>query len=100
MITAKKGSVLIFNTSLWHGSSKKNDDSSRWAVLLGYYRWFLKPSYDYLQNTPKSIYKKLSKSQKQLLGFDVTPPKDEFTRVRRKSFSFEKPNNYKLPLSK
>ena len=58
IITASKGSVLIFNSSLWHGGSEKFDDSSRWAVVLGYYRWFLKPSFEYQKNTPKKFLEK------------------------------------------
>ena len=42
----------------------------------------------------------MTKEQKRLLGFDVIPPRDEFTRVRRRSINFEKPNNYKLPFNK
>lgn len=97
VITAPKGSVLIFNTSLWHGSSKKLDDSSRWAVVLGYYRWFLKPSFEFQKNTPKKIFSRMTKNQKKLLGFDSIPPKDEFTRVRRRSKKFLLPFSYKLP---
>ena len=99
IISSPKGSVLIFNTSLWHGSSKKIDDSSRWAVILGYYRWFLKPSFEYQKNTPKKIFNKMTKKQKKLLGFDSIPPKDEFTRVRRRSKEFLLPFSYKLPNS-
>ena len=90
-IKAKKGSVLIFNGCLWHGASKKNTDGSRWALVLGYARWFMKPSFDYMFNTPIKLFKKLKKSQKALLGFDLVPPKDEFTRRRRRSDFFEKP---------
>ena len=99
IIKSPKGSVLIFNTSLWHGGSKKSDDSSRWAVLLGYYRWFLKPSFDYQKNTPKKIFNMMTNKQKKLLGFDSIPPKDEFTRVRRRSKTFSLPFFYKLPRS-
>jgi len=95
-VRAKKGSVLIFNGNLWHGGSEKNTTSSRWALLLGYARWFIKPSFDYMKNTPKSIYTKLNKKQKSLLGFDIIPPKDEFTRLRRRSNFYEIPENYKL----
>tara|TARA_B110000503_G_scaffold139878_1_gene229323 strand:- start:192 stop:1007 length:816 start_codon:yes stop_codon:yes gene_type:complete len=95
-IKAKKGSVLIFNANLWHGGSAKKTTGSRWALALGYARWFIKPSFDYMKNTPTNIYKKLSKKQKSLLGFDLIPPKDEFTRVRRRSNFHEIPENYKL----
>lgn len=95
-IKAKKGSVAIFNANLWHGGSAKKSTSSRWALVLGYARWFIKPSFDYMKNTPKHIYKKLSKKQKSLLGFNLIPPKDEFTRLRRRSDIHEVPDNYKL----
>jgi ectoine hydroxylase-related dioxygenase (phytanoyl-CoA dioxygenase family) len=95
-IKAKKGSILIFNANLWHGGSAKYNDESRWALVLGYARWFIKPSFDFVKNTPKKIYNKLNNKQKSLLGFDLVPPKDEFTRITRRSNFQEKPENYKL----
>lgn len=95
-IKAKKGSLLIFNANLWHGGSSKKNDKSRWALVLGYARWFIKPSFDYMKNTPIKIYNKLSSKQKSLLGFDLIPPKDEFTRMRRRSDFYEVPEKYKL----
>ena len=96
-LTAQAGSVIIFGGSLWHGGSTKKNDESRWALILGYARWWIKPSFDFIKNTPKNIFNKLNTSQKKLLGFHLTPPKDEFTRVRRISDTFENPNKYKLP---
>lgn len=96
IVKAKRGSVLIFNANLWHGGTQKNNNNSRWAVLLGYARWFIKPSFDYMKNTPNKIYNKLTKKQKCLLGFNLIPPKDEFTRMSRRSNFFEKPENYSL----
>ena len=93
-IKAKKGSVLIFNANLWHAGSPKNNNSSRWALVLGYARWFVKPSFDYMKNTPKKIYSKLNKKQKLILGFNTVPPIDEFTRITRRSNYFEKPEKY------
>jgi len=95
-IRAKKGSLLIFNANLWHGGSSKQNDKSRWALVLGYARWFVKPSFDYMKNTPIKIYNQLSSKQKSLLGFDLIPPKDEFTRMRRRSEFYEIPEKYKL----
>ncbi len=96
-ITASKGSAIIFNANLWHGGAENTTDNSRWAVALGYARWFIKPSFDFMQNTPEHIYNKLSDTQKKLLGFNLTPPKDEFTRLRRRSETSEQPFPYKLP---
>jgi ectoine hydroxylase-related dioxygenase (phytanoyl-CoA dioxygenase family) len=94
---AKAGSVIIFDASLWHGGSTSFSKSSRWGLILGYARWWIKPSFDFMFNTPKKIYNRLSVFQKRLLGFDSVPPKDEFTRTRRRSDKCEKPFNYKLP---
>ena len=66
-----------------YSSSTKKNDVNRWALILGYARWWIKPSFDFIKNTPKNIFSKLNTSQKRLLGFHLTPPKDEFTRVRR-----------------
>ena len=96
LLELKKGSLVIFNANIWHGGGPNLDGSSRWAVLLGYSRWFIKPCFDYMKNTPPEIYQKLTLSQKKLLGFDQIPPKDEFTRLRRRSENPEIPDHYNL----
>ena len=96
-VTILKGSAIIFNGNLWHGGAENTTEESRWGVALGYARWFIKPSFDFMQNTPKDIYSKLSEAQKKLLGFNLTSPKDEFTRLRRRSESSEQPLQYVLP---
>jgi ectoine hydroxylase-related dioxygenase (phytanoyl-CoA dioxygenase family) len=93
----KKGSVLIYNASLWHAGGKNFTDNTRWGLVLGYGRWFIKPSFDFIRNTPREIYDQMTDSQKDLLGFKSTPPLDEFTRMRRRSENFEEPSPYLLP---
>ena len=94
---APKGSALIFNASLWHGGSDKITEGDRWAVILGYARWWVKPIFDFMRNMPLEIYNQLSDEQKDLLGYKSVPPLDEFTRQRRRSEFFEVPSDYKLP---
>lgn len=96
-VSAEQGSVLIYNASLWHGGGVNQTDKSRWGLVLGYGRWFIKPSFDFTKNTPIEIYNQLNDSQKELLGFKSTPPKDEFTRIKRRSSNSIKPENYILP---
>jgi len=84
-ISAKAGSVLLFDGALWHGGTNKINNDTRWGIILGYGRWFIKPTFDFVRNTPASIYEKMTDSMKELLGFKTTPPLDEFTRVTRKS---------------
>jgi ectoine hydroxylase-related dioxygenase (phytanoyl-CoA dioxygenase family) len=93
-ITGKKGSAIIFNANLYHGGMENTTDKTRWAVVLGYARWFIKPTFDFMQNTPSSIFNQLNNKQKELLGFNLTPSKDEFTRLRRISNDFDKPLEY------
>lgn len=97
LITGKRGSALIFNANLWHGGGPNHDGTSRWAYALGYARWFIKPSFDYMRNTPSEIYNALDDNQKKLMGFCNVPPKDEFTRLRRISQIPEVPFDYNLP---
>ena len=52
-----------------------HDGTSRWAYALGYARWFIKPSFDYMRNTPSEIYNALDDNQKKLMGFYNVPPK-------------------------
>lgn len=96
-ITGNKGSAIVFNANLWHGGAENTTEQSRWAVALGYARWFIKPSFDFMQNMPEHIYNNMTDAQKDLLGFRLIPPKDEFTRMRRRSVDFETPHAYQLP---
>lgn len=92
-----RGSLVIYDGGLWHGSGEKKTDGDRWAVINTYARWFFKPSFDFNKNTPIKIYNKLTDFQKELLGFKFNPAKDEFTRLSRKTADFEKPEPYKPP---
>jgi len=91
MISLNKGSVLIFSGAIWHGGGLNKSGLDRWALLLGYSRWFFKPSFDYMQNTPIEMFNQYTDRQKSLLGFNLTSPKDEFTRLSRKSSSYDLP---------
>ena len=82
-ITGKAGSILCYNSSLWHGSSAVSSQSKgrRWGIIATYTRWFLKQSMDFTKNTPESMYEKLTDRQKQLIGFNSIPPHNEFERI-------------------
>jgi len=82
IVEAPAGSVLIYNGSLWHGGGAKVIDVERWSVVTTYSRWFVKPSMDFTKNTPQALYKLLSPARKELFGFTVIPPHNEFQRAR------------------
>lgn len=96
-IEAKAGDLLIFNGNLWHGGGACSVAGTRWAGIFGYARWFIKPSFDITRNTPKSVYDTWSEGQKRLMGFDLVPPIDEFSRTRRRSADPEFIIDYTLP---
>jgi ectoine hydroxylase-related dioxygenase (phytanoyl-CoA dioxygenase family) len=98
ILEAPRGSVVVFNGALWHGSSEKMSSKTRWAAILSYGRWFIKPSFDITRNISKSIFDQLTDQQKELLGFKFNPPLDEFTRISARSTNFELPKEfYTLP---
>ena len=97
IITGKSGSVLIFDGSTWHGSSKNKLNKDRWAMIYRYSRWYLKPSFDFNKNTPAKIFNKMNRVQKELLGFNFNPPVDEFERISTRTKIAQRPKNYRLP---
>ncbi len=97
IIKGKKGSVLLLNAAMWHGSSKKLNNEDRLGMIFSYSKWFIKESFNHTLNTPLKVYKKLNSYQKELLGFKFMPPTDEFERSSSRSKKNLKPkSNYKL----
>lgn len=92
-VEAPLGSVIIFDGSLWHAGSARPVEAtgSRWGVVLGYARWWIKPSFDTARNTPNALWGEMDENLKRMLGFDSIPPISEFHRVRRRSETPEEP---------
>jgi ectoine hydroxylase-related dioxygenase (phytanoyl-CoA dioxygenase family) len=97
VLEAPRGSAIIFNGSLWHGSGKNSTNQSRWGMLYSYARWFCKPSFNFNQNMPEEFYHRMTDTQRELFGYKFNPPRDEFERISRRTKSPEKPYPYKLP---
>lgn len=76
-ILGKKGTLIIINSAIWHGSSKKEDIDNRTAIILCFNRWFLRQKFSSPYSLPKKFYSKLSKSEKMIFGFNNYPTKDE-----------------------
>src|SRR3989338_5394433 len=79
--TGKAGSVIIYNSSLWHGAGPSTMQGERWGIFAMYGRWFIKPTWDFTKNTPPGLYARLTPRQKQYLGFNSVPPHDETVRL-------------------
>ena len=83
-IIGKEGTLIILNSSLWHGSSHKTSMIPRSILTLSYCRWHLRQQYAVPYSIPEKFKKKLNTKQKKLLGYFNYPPKNEHYRLRMK----------------
>jgi ectoine hydroxylase-related dioxygenase (phytanoyl-CoA dioxygenase family) len=81
-VTGKAGTVLVFNSALWHGTGAAVRPERRWGQVITYARWFVKPCFDFPRMCRPELYPRLNPKQKRLLGFTSIPPRDEFVRTR------------------
>jgi hypothetical protein len=51
------------------------------------------------QASSSAINDLMSDQHKELLGFNLIPPRDEFTRLGRRTKEPEQPHNYHLPIT-
>ena len=81
-IIGSQGTLIIVNSSIWHGSSKKITLDQRVILTLSYSRWHLRQPFSIPYSLPKKFEKKLNLKQKKILGYYNYPPKDENKRLR------------------
>ena len=92
-IKAKKGSVVFFLGQTWHQIGKNLNSKRRWAVIVHYRRWWMKPSTDFTK-CGSSIYKQLNKTQKKLFGFNSISPKFNLRSKSSKIKTLRKLNKF------
>jgi ectoine hydroxylase-related dioxygenase (phytanoyl-CoA dioxygenase family) len=80
-IIGKKGTVIVVNSSTWHGSSIKKNHERRAILTLVYTRWFIRQQFAVPFSLPKTYIKKLSNKMKMILGFYNYSPVDEKDRI-------------------
>ena len=73
-VEAPKGSLVIFLGQLWHQIGKNINSNRRWAILIHYKRWWIKPSTNFTKCGSK-IFNQLNNKQKELFGFNSIIPK-------------------------
>ena len=83
-LEAKAGSLVIWDSRLWHGTEENTAKMSRWLLIATFTSWWIKQSMDIPRSLPDEIYKKLSPQQKAMLGFCSIPPKNENERINTK----------------
>ena len=73
ILKAKKGTLVIFDTALWHKAGDARLDS-RWGIFTMYAPWFMKPYFQFDKIIEKKKLYSLDPKIRQLLHFDSTPP--------------------------
>lgn len=69
----KAGSIVVFNSNLWHAAGRNQTDRPRRALTLVFTKPFMKPQFDY----PRALgydCKSLSERLKQVLGYHSRVP--------------------------
>ncbi len=72
-VVGPKGSVLILNGAVWHGSSANRTDRSRVGLLGFCCRALLKPQQNHREIVSQKVVDRATPRLKQLLGYDSQP---------------------------
>jgi hypothetical protein len=83
-LTPKAGDIVIWDSRLWHGTTKNNTENTRWAVIATFCRWWIKQHFNITESLPKEIYNQLLPKEKAILGFASISPKDEYEAIDMK----------------
>lgn len=73
IILMKKGSMAIFDSSIWHKSGVPST-LSRWGIWNVYTQWWVKPYFRYSELFNKRVRKTFNKKILQILHLNSTPP--------------------------
>jgi hypothetical protein len=69
------GTIVVFDSNLWHSAGENVDGSPRRALTLNFSRPFVKQQLDYPAYFGNSEGYKLRESLRQVLGYNALPPK-------------------------
>lgn len=72
-VSGKKGSILIINGAVWHGSAANRTNHDRVGLLGFFCRSVIKPQQNHLELITKSTLKSATPTLRRLLGFDSIP---------------------------
>lgn len=72
-ICGPRGSVLIVNGAIWHGSSENRSDKARVALLGFFCRSILKPQQDHINLVSDEVIERATPTLKRLLGYNSLP---------------------------
>ncbi|WP_183564211.1 phytanoyl-CoA dioxygenase family protein [Mucilaginibacter sp. SP1R1] len=73
---APKGSVIIFNSNIWHAAGENTTAAPRRALTLGFTRPFFKQQMDYPRFLGYDFVAGLSPSLRQVIGYNARTPEN------------------------
>lgn len=73
-LTGKAGSILLFNSNLWHAAGHNHTDSVRKGLTLTFTKPFMKQQLDYPRTMGYYNGAKLSENQRQIIGYNARIP--------------------------
>lgn len=79
----KRGSLLVFNSNVWHRGGNNTTDHQRRSVTPMYCKPFIKQQYDYVRFLGYDEVSKMSEYRKQVLGYYSRIPEnlDQWYRI-------------------
>ncbi|HZZ90106.1 MAG TPA: phytanoyl-CoA dioxygenase family protein [Caulobacteraceae bacterium] len=80
------GTIVLFDSNLWHAAGRNVTDSPRCALTLSFSRAFVKQQMDYPRFLGQAYGERASADMRQLLGYEAMTPTsyEEFYRPREK----------------
>jgi len=70
----KAGSILVFNSNVWHAGGKNTSDQVRRSITPMYSKPYIKQQFDYPRIVGYENQSKLSDSMQQILGYNSRTP--------------------------
>lgn len=71
---AKKGSIILFDSNLWHAAGWNHTDAKRRALTIGFTPPYIKQQFDYPRSLGYEYGEELSEGLKQVIGYKSRVP--------------------------
>ena len=73
-LTGDAGSVVLFDSNVWHAAGRNTSGARRWALTLTFSRPFMKPQFDYLAAFSDHLDESTDPHLAQILGYYARVP--------------------------
>ena len=81
-LETEAGSIIFIPGQTWHQIGKNISGDKRWAIIIHYKLWWIKPGLNY-SLCGKKIFNSLNNRQKKLFGFTSIVPRIDLTNMGR-----------------